>query len=251
MPSACLGLWLATSRHQAERLAVEVVEVLEAAAGQEIVLDIGEGPLDPAFAVRVSHPVRAEPEAQGAGEGRHLRRDDGVGTGAGGEQDAGVVDDADRTDARHEADRLQQERFGLEAGEPRVVLDEQPARVGQHQAGALHGDGLAGWRKRHPMRRGVVLHLLAGREVVFAGAPRRAAQVGLPDPTGQGAVAAPSRPSSASNSRTRTTLPRARAKAAFSLPSVASSHGGAVGGLADRLDAECAARYCATAPAGG
>src|SRR5271166_3531256 len=33
-------------------------------------------------------------------------------------------------------------------------------------------------------------------------------------------------PSSASSSRTRTTLPRARAKAAFSRPSVASSHGG-------------------------
>ena len=38
------------------------------------------------------------------------------------------------------------------------------------------------------MRRRVVLHLLAGSEVVFAGASRRAAQVGLPDPPGQGAV---------------------------------------------------------------
>ncbi len=122
-----MGLRLATSRHQAECLAVEVVEIGEAAAGQEIHFDIRERPLDPAFAVRVSHPVRTEPEAQGAGEGGHLRRDDGVGTGAGGEQNAGVVDDADRTDARHEADRLQQERLGLEAGEPRIILDEQPA----------------------------------------------------------------------------------------------------------------------------
>ena len=125
-------------------LAVEVIEVIEAAPGQEIRFDIRERTLDPAFAFRVSHPVRAEPEAKGAGEGGHLRRDDGVGTGAGGEQDAGVVDDADRTDTRHEADRLQQERLGLETGEPRVVLNEQPARVGQHQAGALHGDGLGG-----------------------------------------------------------------------------------------------------------
>jgi hypothetical protein len=39
------------------------------------------------------------------------------------------------------------------------------------------------------MRRRVVLHLLSGREVVFAGAPRRGAQRSLPDPTGQGAVA--------------------------------------------------------------
>jgi hypothetical protein len=75
----------------------------------------------------MSHPVGTEPEAQGAGEGSHLRRHDGVSTGAGGEQNAGVVDDADRADARHEADRLEQERLGLEAGEPRIILNEQPA----------------------------------------------------------------------------------------------------------------------------
>ena len=77
--------------------------------------------------LRIPYPVRAEPEAKGAGEGSHLGRDDGVGTGAGGEQDAGIVDDADRTDARHEADRIKQERLGLEAGKPRIVLDEQLA----------------------------------------------------------------------------------------------------------------------------
>ena len=38
------------------------------------------------------------------------------------------------------------------------------------------------------MRRGVVLHLPAGREVVFAGASRRAAQFGVADPAGQSAV---------------------------------------------------------------
>ncbi len=38
------------------------------------------------------------------------------------------------------------------------------------------------------MRRGVVLHLLPGREVVLAGTPRRTAQAGLPHPTGQAAV---------------------------------------------------------------
>ena len=60
------------------------------------------------------------------------------------EQNAGVVDDADRADARHEARRLEQERLGFEPGEARVVLDEQPARVGQHQAGTLRGDRLVG-----------------------------------------------------------------------------------------------------------
>jgi hypothetical protein len=107
--------------------------------------------------------VRSESVAEGAGEGGHLRRDDGVGPGAGGEQHGGVVDDADRADAGHEAGRLEQEGLCLEASEARVVLDEQPARVGQHQAGTLQGDGLVGLSQPHPMRRGVVLHLLAGR----------------------------------------------------------------------------------------
>jgi hypothetical protein len=140
----------------------------------------------------VADPVGAETEPKGAGEGQHLRGDGGIGPGAGGEQHAGIVDDTDRADATHEASRLKHERFGLEAGEPRIVLDEQPARVGQHQPGALDGDDLAGrarFGEEHAMRRGVVLHLLSGREVVFAGAPRRTAQARLPGPTGQGAVA--------------------------------------------------------------
>ncbi len=150
-----------------ERLAVEVVEIGEVPADEKIRLDIGEGPFDPAFAVRVAHPVRAEAEAKRTGEGGDLRRDDGVGARAGGEQYGGVVDDADRTDARHEARRLEQEGTGFESREARVVLDEQPARIRQHQAGTLQGDGLAGLSakgpKSHAVRRGVVLHLLAGR----------------------------------------------------------------------------------------
>ena len=187
-----LGFVIGDVAAPGDRLAVEVVEVLEVASGQEIVLDIGEGTLDPAFAVGVADPVGAETKAKSAGEGQHLRGDDGIGTGAGGEQHAGIVDDADRADAIHEASRLEQERLGLEAGEARIVLNEQPARVGQHQPGALHGDDLAGRPRlgeHHAVRRGVVLHLLSGREVVFAGAPRRSAQARLPDPTGQGAVA--------------------------------------------------------------
>ena len=175
-----------------ERLAIEVVEVLEVTSGQEIVLDVGKGALDPALSIGVADPVGAESEAKSAGKGQHLRGDDGIGAGAGGEQDAGIVDDADRADAIHEASRLEQECFGLEASEPRVVLNEQPARVGQHQPGALDGDDTAGrprFGEEHAMRRGVVLHLLSGREVVFAGAPRRTAQAGFPGPTGQGAVA--------------------------------------------------------------
>ena len=136
--------------------------------------------------------MRAEAEPERAGEGGDLRRDDGFGPRAGGEQHGGVVDDADRADTCHEARRLEQEGAGLETGEARIVLDEQPARVRQHQAGTVQGDGLAGLSAKRPechaVRRGVVLHLLPGREVVFAGASRRAAQIGVADPAGQGAV---------------------------------------------------------------
>jgi hypothetical protein len=48
-----------------EGLAVEVVEIGEAPADEKIRLDIGEGPLDPAFAVRVANPVRAESGVEG------------------------------------------------------------------------------------------------------------------------------------------------------------------------------------------
>ena len=74
-------LWFAVGDVAApgERLAVEVVEIGEAPADEKIRLDIGERPFDPAFAIRVAHPVRAEAEAERAGEGGDLRRDDGVG----------------------------------------------------------------------------------------------------------------------------------------------------------------------------
>ena len=234
-----------------ERLAVEVVEIGEVPADEKIRLDIGEGPFDPAFAIRVAHPVRAEPEAERAGEGGHLRRDDGVGPRAGGEQHGGVVDDADRADARHEARRLEQEGARLEAGEARIVLDEQPARVGQHQAGTLQGDRLAGLSEPHAVRRGVVLHLLAGREVVFAGASRRAAQIRRRGPSGSRCCRAPPAPH---RPAIRAPGPRCRGRgrrrpsagpasprrmAAAHHPHHRPAHAGS------------AARCCATSPAGG
>ena len=83
MPSATLGFAVGDVVAPGERLAVEVVEIGEAAASQEIRLDISERAFDPTFAVGMPNPVCAEPEAQGAGEGRHLRGDDGIGAGPG------------------------------------------------------------------------------------------------------------------------------------------------------------------------
>ena len=96
-------------------MTIEVAEVREVTSGQEIVLDVGKGALDPAFSVGVADPVGAETEAKSAGKAEHLRGNDGIGPGAGGEQHAGIVDDTDRADAIHEASRFKQERFGLEA----------------------------------------------------------------------------------------------------------------------------------------
>ena len=167
-------------------LAVDIREVVEAARRQEVAFHIGERPLDPPFAIGVADPVGAEAKAQRAGKGVHLGGDDGIRTGAGGDHDAGVVDDTDRAAAVHEARRLEQEVLGLEAGEAWIVLNEQPAREGQHQPGALRGDRLAG--HHHAVRRGVVLHLLAGGEVILARALRWTAQSCLSDPARQGAV---------------------------------------------------------------
>src|SRR5262252_5602207 len=85
-----------------------------------------------------------------------------------------------------EASRLEQEVFCFKARKAGIVLKEQPARVGQGQAGTLGGDRLA--RQCHPMRRGVFLHLLARGLVVLAGTARRIAQLCVPDPPRQRAV---------------------------------------------------------------
>lgn len=83
--------------------------------GQEAPFDPGEGALDATLAVAVPDAVGAELEAQRSREGGHLGRDHGVGPGAAGQHDAGVVDDAARAGAIHELRRLQQEVLGLEA----------------------------------------------------------------------------------------------------------------------------------------
>jgi hypothetical protein len=118
MPSTCFGLWLATLRHQSTAWRFRSSKSSKLRPGRKFVSTYAcERTLDPAFAFRVSHPVRAEPETKGAGEGGHLRRDDGLGTGAGGEQDAGVVDDAGWTDTMHETNCIEQERLGPSCSE--------------------------------------------------------------------------------------------------------------------------------------
>ena len=120
------------------------------------------------------------------GRSGHLGGDEGLSTGAGDDHHTGVVDDAQRTRPIHEADGVEQELLGFETGVARIVLDEQQARIGQHQTRTLRSHGLAA--EAHAVRRGVVLHLLARTEPVFPGALRWCAQPGVSDPTRERAV---------------------------------------------------------------
>ena len=208
-----------------ECLGVQVREVAEGAPRKEISLDIGERSLDASFAISMADTVGLETETEGAGEGGHLGGDHRRITGSGGDHHAGVVDDAGRANAVHEACGLEQELFGLEARIAGEVVDEQAPRVGEYERCALGSEVLAG--DHHAVGRGVVLHLLAGGEDVFAGALRWGAQAGLSDPAGERAVGDCSPCSWASNSCARTTLPRVRSKMASSIASVCASHGGA------------------------
>src|SRR4029450_11280626 len=141
---------------------------------------------DPAFAIGVSDTMGAKDKTQRAGKGHHLRRDHCLRSGAGDHQHAGVVDDTKGAPAVIEARRLEQEVLGLKSREARVVLNEQPARVGQRQAGTLRSDGLTG--EHHAVWRGVVLHLLARGLVVFPRPLWWITQLRIPDPPRQRAV---------------------------------------------------------------
>src|SRR6516165_9948738 len=91
--------------------------------------------------------MRAELEPQTPSEGNHLRRNHGVRSRARHHHHAGIVNDATRAAPIVEAYRLEQEVLRLKARKPRVVVEEQPARVGQGQAGTLRSHRLAGPRR--------------------------------------------------------------------------------------------------------
>src|SRR5690606_8086968 len=75
-----------------------------------------------------------------------------------------VVDHAARGRAAEVLDGFAQERATLESAPARITLHVQHARKAQDQARALETQHLA--RDRHPVRRRVVLHLLARLEAV-------------------------------------------------------------------------------------
>ena len=77
-----------------ERLRIEIGEVGELAAGQEVVFDEVERALDARRAVGIALLVRAKREGEALGEGGHLRHRHHVGARAARDHDVGVVDHA-------------------------------------------------------------------------------------------------------------------------------------------------------------
>ncbi len=148
------------------RLAIGVGEVHELAAGEEIPLDEPERPLDARRAVGIAFLVRDEREIEPAGERLHLRHRHHLLAGAAQYDDVTVIDHAVPARAVVVGRGIVEEHFALETSEPRIELEEQPAREARHERRGLHATERTA--DMHVVRRGVVLHLLAGLEVVPA-----------------------------------------------------------------------------------
>jgi hypothetical protein len=77
--------------------------------------------------------VGAKRKGEALGEGGHLRRRHHPGPRAGGDDDVRVVDHADRGRRAKIRERVRQKHLAIEAGEGRIGLEEEHARVTQHE----------------------------------------------------------------------------------------------------------------------
>ncbi len=153
------------------RLPVQVVEIGECPAGQEIVLDVVERALHASLPIGIALLVRHEDDAETFGERLHLRHDLHLLSGPRQHHDMRIVDHDSAADAAEEPERLGQELLALEASEPRIHLNIHHARMAEDQARGLDLSHTA--REPNVMRRRVVLHLFARFEVIAPGRRRR------------------------------------------------------------------------------
>ena len=145
-------------------LGVEVAEVGEGAPLVEVILDVVEGALDAAGAVRVSDGMGLEVEAEASGERPEDRGRNRVLRATLRDDHGAVVDHAPPRAPAEVHDRLGQKGAALEARPPRIDLRVQQPAVAEDEARALQFAFLVAHADR--MRRRVVLHLLSGREVI-------------------------------------------------------------------------------------
>jgi hypothetical protein len=152
-------------------LRIEVVVIGEGPAGIEVPLDEAEGPFDPRRAVRVAQLVRDEAKAEAPAERLHAFGRDRVRPVAVGDDDRRVVDHAILRRATERLDCLAEEDAAFDPRPVPVAPGVDHPRVAQHQRGTLVPAPPVA--DADVVRRRVVLHLLAGPEVVRAGRHRR------------------------------------------------------------------------------
>jgi hypothetical protein len=148
------------------RLGIEIGEVRKGPPSEKIGFDEPKRTFHAAGSIGIAFLVGAEGEAKALGEGGHFRRGHHPRARAGGDHDVRVVNHAGRAGAGHVLERVGEKDLAGKSREGRVHLDEEQPRIAQHQRGGLHG--LLDAADRRAMRGGVVLHLLAHREVVVA-----------------------------------------------------------------------------------
>jgi hypothetical protein len=148
------------------RLGVEVREGVETPAGQEVVVDVVEGPFDARGPIGVADLVGDEFEAEALSEGHHLGHRHHLPSAAREHDQMRVVDHALLAASLEVRDRVGQEDLALEATEVRISLEEEHMRIAKYQRRRLHAGAPRGDLRM--VRRGIVLHLLARREVVSA-----------------------------------------------------------------------------------
>jgi len=140
-----------------QRLPVQVLQALEAAARQEVGLHAPETSLLAGLSIGVAKRMAEECEAIPLGEGGHLRHDHRLLAAAPQPRQVGVVNHALLGRVAPEHQRLVQETLHGEAVEHAVELQVPPLRIPQVQQAGDDPRRLA--RQFHLVHRGVVLHL--------------------------------------------------------------------------------------------
>jgi hypothetical protein len=148
------------------RLGVEVREGVETPAGQEVIFDVVEGPFDARRPICVADFVGDKFEAEALSEGHHLGHRHHLSSAAREHDQMRIVDHALLAASLEVRDRVGQKDLALEATEVRISLKEEHMRIAKNKRRRLHAG--ASRRDIRVVRRGIVLHLLAGREVVSA-----------------------------------------------------------------------------------
>jgi hypothetical protein len=148
-------------------LLIQVFPTGESAASQEVPVNKSEGSLDACRAVGIATLVSSEAKAETLTESFHLGNGNHLGAGSTQDDDMSVVNHDAGGGAAKVSQGVGQKDFAVETLERRVTLKEQHPRVTQHGRGRLDVALLA--CDFGLMRRGVVLQLLSGLEVILAG----------------------------------------------------------------------------------